>query len=124
MNRSELMSRIRSVSSMERAAARLAAHRAGCALRHQPMGVRGRPDYANKRRKVAVFVHGCFWHRCPRHFSLPRTNTGFWAAKFARNVKRHEEVSRWLRRRGWSVLVVWEHDVRRWLASARTAGAR
>lgn len=117
MDRSELMSRIRSVSAMERRAAGLASKVAGCRLRHQPSGVHGRPDYANKARKVAVFVDGCFWHVCPRHFRMPKANRPFWAAKFKRNVERRREVARALRNMGWTVLRVWEHDARRFSAA-------
>jgi DNA mismatch endonuclease (patch repair protein) len=106
------MSRIRSVSALEAEARPIASRRAGCRLRHQPKGIHGRPDYANKARLTAVFVHGCWWHRCPAHFKAPKTNRKFWARKFARNVARHREVSRALRRRGWRVLTIWEHEVR------------
>lgn len=107
------MSRIRSVSEMERLARPLAEMKAGCRLRHQPRGVFGRPDYANKRRRIAVFVHGCFWHSCPLHGSIPKSNRAFWRAKFRKNASRHEEVRRWLKKRGWKVVVLWEHETRR-----------
>ena len=113
MTRSELMSRIRSVSGAERRAASLCAARAGCRLRHQPKGVEGRPDYANKARKVAVFFHGCFWHSCPRHGTLPRTNRAFWRRKFQGNARRHRRAVRRLRAAGWRVITVWEHELRR-----------
>ncbi len=113
MTRSELMSRIRSVSAMERSAGAFVRRRTGMPLMHQPAGIYGRPDYANKRRKVAVFVHGCFFHKCGRHGSIPKTNTAFWRAKFERNAARHKSVSRRLRSCGWRVVTVWEHSVRR-----------
>jgi len=109
--RSALMSRVRSVSAMEKRARALATKRAGVQLRHQPKGVPGRPDYANKSRKVAVFVHGCFWHSCPSHGTLPASNRAFWRGKFARNAERHGEAVRALRKGGWRVVTVWEHDV-------------
>lgn len=114
LSRSEIMSRIRSVSDMERAAKQLAEELAGCRLSHQPAGLIGRPDYANKSRKVAVFVHGCFWHQpCPRRCSrLPKTNREFWRGKFDRNRRRHKEVENCLTREGWKVHVLWEHQVR------------
>src|SRR5258707_2173020 len=111
--RSRLMSRIRSVSMAEVRAASLARERAGCRLTHQPGGIEGQPDYANKARKVALFFHGCFFHGCPKHFKLPKSNTAFWRAKILRNRERHGEVARRLRRAGWSVLTVGEHDLRR-----------
>ena len=121
--RSRLMSRIRSVSEMERIARPLATKRAGVSLRHQPRGVPGRPDYANKTRRVAVFVHGCFWHQpCPyRCAKIPATRRRFWTEKFRRNRERHLQAKRALRREGYRIIEVWEHEVSRY---ARRAGGR
>ncbi len=111
--RSELMSKIRSVSAMEVRARGIATTVAGCRLVHQPKGVLGRPDYANKSRQVAVFVHGCFWHACPWHGTMPKSNRPFWQEKFQRNRNRHAYVAAMLRKSGWRVITVWEHQVKR-----------
>lgn len=69
----------------------------------------GRPDVAFPGRRVAIFVHGCFWHRCPYcHPSEPRANADFWEAKFARNRERDQRHTAELLARGWTVIVVWE----------------
>ena len=69
----------------------------------------GRPDVCYPGRKVAVFVNGCYWHRCPHcALPLPKTNVAFWADKFARNRQRDERDQRLLLEDGWTVLVVWE----------------
>ncbi len=69
----------------------------------------GRPDVCFPGRRVAIFVHGCFWHRCPYcALPTPRSNAGFWQAKFARNRARDERDRALLAQRGWTVLVVWE----------------
>ena len=69
----------------------------------------GRPDVAFPGRRVAIFVHGCFWHRCPYcHPSNPKINVEFWQAKFARNRQRDERSARELVDQGWTVIVVWE----------------
>lgn len=69
----------------------------------------GRPDVAFPGRRVAIFVHGCFWHRCPYcHPSNPKSNVAFWQAKFARNRQRDERDTRELVERGWTVVIVWE----------------
>jgi DNA mismatch endonuclease (patch repair protein) len=69
----------------------------------------GRPDVAFPGRRVAIFVHGCFWHRCPYCSpSRPRTNVEFWEAKFRRNRERDERDARELLASGWTVIVVWE----------------
>lgn len=69
----------------------------------------GRPDICFPGRKIAIFVNGCFWHRCP-HCNLPdpKSNIDFWKAKFARNVARDAKNHEELVERGWTVLVIWE----------------
>ena len=69
----------------------------------------GKPDVCYPGRKVAVFVNGCYWHRCPHcALPLPKSNTDFWEAKFSRNRARDERDQRLLAEQGWKVLVVWE----------------
>jgi len=67
-----------------------------------------RPDFLFRAERVAVFVDGCFWHGCPRHATRPRQNRSFWDAKLARNKARDREVTRGLKRAGWTVLRIWE----------------
>ena len=110
--RSQIMSKIKSVSRLELIARKIAQCEAGCRLIHQPKYIYGKPDYANKSKKIAVFIHGCYWHGCFRHFKLPGTNTVFWAEKIDKNIKRHKHVCRKLRALGWEVLTIWEHDVK------------
>ena len=71
----------------------------------------GRPDIVIASRKVAVFVDGCFWHMCPRHFSMPKVNRSFWREKLKRNVARDREVSASLKKLGWKVIRIWEHEI-------------
>lgn len=68
-----------------------------------------RPDIAFTRQKVAVFVDGCFWHGCPTHGHVPKTNSGFWAAKFERNQRRDIANDTALAEAGWAVVRIWEH---------------
>ncbi len=73
----------------------------------------GRPDVSYPGRRVAVFVHGCFWHHCPRcHPRLPRSNQGFWARKFELNRERDARKRAELEAHGWLVHEVWECDIR------------
>ena len=60
--------------------------------------------------KVAVFVDGCFWHSCPQHGTTPKTNQDYWLPKLEKNRERDERQSEALRRAGWQVIRVWEHD--------------
>jgi DNA mismatch endonuclease (patch repair protein) len=77
----------------------------------------GRPDVlvhnAFTGARLAVFVHGCFWHRCPRHFKAPQSGkngAAGWRKKFEQNVRRDRRVRRRLRALRWRTLVVWEHE--------------
>lgn len=67
-------------------------------------------DIAFTRRKVAVFVDGCFWHGCPEHGTQPRANSGWWAKKLATNKTRDRDTDRLLREAGWRVIRIWEHE--------------
>lgn len=76
----------------------------------------GSPDIVLRRLHVAIFVDGCFWHGCPRHGSLPKTNTSFWRAKLERNQARDKNVDRALKELGWKTLRFWEHEIHEDLA--------
>lgn len=73
-------------------------------------GVRSRADIVFSKAKVAVFVDGCFWHGCPKHFIMPKTNTDYWSTKISRNSERDTAVNRKLKDAGWTVIRVWEHE--------------
>ena len=76
--------------------------------------VPGRPDIAWPGKKVAVFVNGCFWHRCPHcNLPLPKSNVEYWVVKFNRNVERDEENMRKLEEDGWKVHVIWECQLKK-----------
>ena len=71
----------------------------------------GRPDFLFRRERLALFVDGCFWHGCPKHCKIPAGNRAFWRNKFAANKARDRRVNRELRRLGWQVVRIWEHDL-------------
>jgi len=71
----------------------------------------GRPDIVISHARIAVFVDGCFWHQCPKHFVMPRTRRAFWKQKIQANRARDRGVNRKLKRDGWSVLRFWEHEI-------------
>lgn len=73
---------------------------------------RVRPDFVFPREKLAVFVDGCFWHGCPRHATSPANNAAFWMTKLAANKARDRRVNRELRKLGWRVLRIWEHELK------------
>ena len=111
--RSQVMSRIRGRGNKETelaVALLLRRHRMSGWRRHP--AIFGRPDFVFRKRRVVVFVDGCFWHSCKQHANLPANNRRFWAEKLAANKKRDRVVSAELRRAGWRVVRVWEHDLR------------
>lgn len=69
-----------------------------------------RADLVFTKRHVAVFVHGCYWHGCPDHYTVPKNNAGFWAEKVRRNRERDQETESRLTAAGWNVVIVWEHE--------------
>ena len=72
--------------------------------------VRRTADVVFTRRKVAVFVDGCFWHGCPEHYRAPGANGTYWSGKLQRNIARDEHVNAVLAEAGWEVVRVWEHE--------------
>lgn len=112
--RSEVMSRIRGRGNKdtELALAKLfRARRITGWRRNRP--VFGKPDFIFPKLKLAIFVDGCFWHGCPKHATKPKNNRAFWRRKLSANKARDGIVTRTLRRKGWRVLRVWEHELTR-----------
>lgn len=71
---------------------------------------RRRADMAFIRRRIAVFVDGCFWHSCPLHATTPAANREWWVAKLERNERRDRDTDAHLSGLGWTVLRFWEHE--------------
>lgn len=104
----------RKVGSQPEVRLRSALHALGLRFRkNHPVRLPGRvirPDVVFTRARVAVFVDGCFWHRCPSHGNSPKANTAYWGPKLDRNVERDQEVDALLVEHGWTTLRVWEHE--------------
>lgn len=75
-------------------------------------GFRCKADIVFPRLRVCVFIDGCFWHGCPAHYSCPKTNTSWWEEKIRDNVARDAAKTATLKRLGWKVLRIWEHEIR------------
>lgn len=73
-------------------------------------GHRGRADVVFTRARVAVYVDGCFWHKCPIHATAPKSNSEWWREKLEANVRRDRDIDRRLVEAGWSVVRIWEHE--------------
>lgn len=74
--------------------------------------IEGKPDILIKNSKTLIFLDGCFWHKCPRCFRQPETNREFWMNKIENNFKKDKEVTKKLKRKGWTILRLWEHEIR------------
>jgi DNA mismatch endonuclease, patch repair protein len=73
-------------------------------------GLRRRADLVFSKARVAVYVDGCFWHRCPVHATSPKANSEWWRDKLDANVKRDRDTDRRLTEAGWTVIRIWEHE--------------
>jgi DNA mismatch endonuclease (patch repair protein) len=104
------MSRIRSRDTLPERVVLNQLERFGYRVEQQHKGLPGTPDITLPRQNLAVFVHGCFWHRhlnC-KNCTTPATNRSFWLEKFAKNQLRDRENGRMLKKLGWKVLTIWE----------------
>ena len=104
----------KSCDTQPEVALRSALHRAGLRFRvdvRPEATLRCKADVVFRSAHVCVFVDGCFWHGCPRHFSVPKTNAAWWREKIADNEARDRRKTVTLAKRGWTVLRFWEHQV-------------
>ena len=108
------MSRVKGRDTKPELRLRRALHRAGLRYRLQARDLPGRPDIVFRRARLAIFVHGCFWHRHPgcEHARMPKSRLEFWEPKLATNVQRDTESNAKLRDAGWTVMTLWECETR------------
>ncbi|MGE5371706.1 MAG: very short patch repair endonuclease [Solirubrobacterales bacterium] len=71
----------------------------------------GKPDIAIKKYRIVIFLDSCFWHGCPQHCRMPKSNVDFWERKMERNRQRDAEVTQYYCESGWHILRVWEHQL-------------
>ncbi len=107
---SQQMKRMPRKDSVPEVRLRRELHSRGLRFRVNLRGLPGTPDIAFTRAKIAVFVDGCFWHRCPEHGVLPKANRDWWREKLDRNVERDRRKDGELEELGWLSIHVWEHD--------------
>lgn len=114
LTRSQMMARIRSKNTLPEMRTRAAVHALGLRYRLHVEDLPGKPDLANKSRRWAIFVHGCFWHShdACQLASKPRSNTGYWSDKLARSRERDALHWKALRDLGYDILIVWECETR------------
>jgi len=89
----------------------------GIRYRKNVRGLMGAPDIAIKKYKLVVFLDSCYWHGCPEHGVIPKSNREFWEKKIKRNIDRDMEVTKYYKSRNWNILRFWEHEVKQDLDS-------
>jgi len=102
---------------------RSALHKNGLRFRKDTaptMDVRCKADVVFVSAKICVFIDGCFWHGCPKHFRAPKANRAWWIEKVCDNQQRDRRQAAELRSQGWTVIRVWEHDVEARLSQVAT----
>jgi DNA mismatch endonuclease, patch repair protein len=72
----------------------------------------GKPDISMKKYKIVIFIDSCFWHFCPIHANMPKSNKDYWEKKLKRNKERDIEVDQYYKDKGWNILRVWEHELK------------
>ncbi len=112
--RSAVMRAVKSRDTAPELAVRRAAHALGLRFRLHRADLPGKPDLVFPARRIALFVHGCFWHGhdCPRGARMPQTNCAYWESKISRNVARDATASAALKKLGWTPRTIWECETR------------
>lgn len=112
--RSAQMARVKGRDTKPEMRLRRRLHAAGLRYRLHAGELPGRPDIVFRKARLAIFVHGCFWHRHPgcHHARMPKSRLDFWGPKLAGNAERDRRHERELRAAGWTVLTVWECETR------------
>ena len=110
---SKIMSAIRATDTKPEIALRTALHRSGLrGYRIHWQNAPGKPDIAYPGKKKVIFVHGCYWHRCPLcNLPLPKSHSDFWDEKFRKNQLRDKRKIQQLIDGGWKALVLWECEI-------------
>lgn len=109
------MAAIHSASTKPEICLRHALWRCGFRYRVNDKRLPGSPDIVLPKYRTVIFVHGCFWHghKDCKNYTVPKTRTEFWVAKVARNRERDQEVWQQLEAKGWSVIIVWECELKK-----------
>lgn len=117
--RSWNMSRIKSENTKPELSLRKELYKRGYRYRLNIKSLPGKPDIVFLKKKIAIFVHGCFWHRhgCSRS-TMPKSNISYWRKKFDSNINRDNKVKESLYKLGWQQIVIWECEINNNLAGA------
>ncbi|WP_100011628.1 very short patch repair endonuclease [Lentibacillus sediminis] len=81
-------------------------------FRRNTQNLFGKPDISIKKYKVVIFIDSCFWHQCPIHGNIPKTNTVFWKNKLESNVDRDKKINNYYEENNWNIKRIWEHEIK------------
>jgi len=109
--RSKVMKSIRAQSKLENQVSK-ALWSKGMRFRKNVRSLYGTPDISIKKYKLVIFIDSCFWHSCPIHGKMPKSNQEFWQKKLQSNVEHDKEVTSYYLDKGWNIMRIWEHDIR------------
>lgn len=110
--RSELMRAVKSKKSLIENSVTHELWKKGIRFRRNVSELKGKPDIAIKKDKIVIFIDSCFWHMCPVHCKIPKSNVEFWMEKLIRNRERDLITTQFYKENNWSILRVWEHELR------------
>ena len=111
--RSRNMAAIKGKNTKPELVIRKELHRLGFRYRIHYSALPGKPDLVFPKYKAVIQIHGCFWHKCPKCFNKPKTNKKYWLPKIENNVKRDRKNSRILKKEGYKVIRIWEHEIKK-----------
>jgi DNA mismatch endonuclease, patch repair protein len=109
--RKKNMKAIKSVSKLEDIVSSKLWKR-GFRVRRNTSDLMGKPDFSIKKYKIVIFIDSCFFHCCPIHGNMPKSNLDYWKPKLERNMERDREVNIFYKENGWQILRIWEHEVK------------
>lgn len=111
--RSEIMSKIRSKDTKIEILFRKTLWKKGFRYKKNSSKYFGKPDLALPKHKTVIFIDSCFWHNCPKHGYLPKSNLRYWRKKIERNKERDKEVGKHYKKIGWKIFRIWEHEIKK-----------
>lgn len=110
--RKKNMQAIKSISKLEEIVSK-ALWKKGLRFRRNVNTLFGKPDIAIKKYKIVIFIDSCFWHCCPLHGNIPKSNVKYWEKKLQRNIERDKKVNSYYTEQGWHIIRIWEHEIKR-----------
>lgn len=108
--RSKIMSKIRSKNTAIELVLKKGLK--GLYFRYHPKTY-GNPDFGISKRKIAIFIDGCFWHKCPKCYIEPQSNKKYWLPKIQKNAERDKKINEHLKKEGWITIRIWEHEIKK-----------